>query len=371
MNNKKAESLERRGFLKTAAFAGAASLASSGYANAASDPNRRLRVGAMGVKDSFTSYGWSDIIDPEKPANSEKRGTFDTQLLNMDITHVWDVDFEAAKKYADRLGATAVKDYDGMVGKVDGIIFGGMNEVPWYKYLARPYLEAGIPMYLSRPFAYCMRDIDEILELAAKHNTPILCTAKDEHFHEVPALKSKLKDLGVIKLVHATGNANDFPMHFHIMFMMMQILGYDIKEASVITDGNKGNSYCQVTFLYNEWDGQPDFLCSIHGVYNREQFTINMFGERYTVTTNMVRSPEWRDRLLFQFAPLLIAIQRTFYGELFEPMDNIRKKTEIWLTAYYSHLERGGAPVEVGSLSPDWRAPYPVPDLIDESMFNK
>ncbi len=371
MHNNKAQSIERRDFLKTTAVAGAVALASPEYTKAASYPNRRLRIGAMGAKNSFTSYCWSDIIDPEKPANNESSGTFGTQFLNMDITHIWDVDFEAAKRYADRLGATAVKDYDGMVGKVDGLIFGGMDEVPWYKYLARPYLEAGTPMYLSRPFAYCMRDIDDILELAAKHNTPILCTAKYEHYNEAPALKSKLKDIGVIKLVHATGNSSDFPMHFHIMFMMMQILGYDIKEVSVLTDGIKRNTYCQVTFLYKGWEKQPDFLCSIHSVSNRDQFTINMFGQRHTITTNMVRSPEWRDSLLFRYAPQVIAMQRTFDGEMFEPLENIRKKTEIWLTGYYSHLERGGAPVEVGILPSDWRAPYPVPDLIDESMFKK
>ena len=83
----------------------------------------------------------------------------------------------------------------------------------------------------------------------------------------------------------------------------------------------------------------------------------------------MVRSPYWRDGLLFRYAPQVIAMQRTFEGEQFEPLDNIRKKTELWLTGYYSHLERGGAPVAFGSLPVNWQAPAPVPDWIDESMF--
>ena len=94
------------------------------------------------------------------------------------FSYCWDVKPEMAQKFAARMGGTAVKTYDGMVGKVDGILFGGLYEVPWHHKLARPYIEAGIPVYLSRPFAFSLRDIDDILELAAKHNTPIMATAK-------------------------------------------------------------------------------------------------------------------------------------------------------------------------------------------------
>ena len=75
----------------------------------------------------------------------------------MDITHVWDVNPEAAKKFGARMGAAVVDRYDDMVGKVDGVIFGGFYEVPWQHKLAQPYIEAGIPVYLSRPFAYRLK----------------------------------------------------------------------------------------------------------------------------------------------------------------------------------------------------------------------
>ena len=367
MTNDRPKKSGRRAFLKTAAVAGTASFAAQ--TARATTPARKLRIGAMGVKPSFISFSWSDLMETDKEPNSPRRGNFGTPFLNMDITHVWDIDPDTAQTYADRLDAVAVKSYDGMVGNIDGVIFGGMNEVPWFKHLTRPYLEAQIPCYLSRPFAYCLRDIDDILETAAKHNTPILCTAKFEHYNEVPALRAKLPDLGTIKLVHATGNSRDFPMHFHIMFMMMRILGYDVREVSVVTDGDRRNSYCQLTMLYNGPEGKPPFLCTVHGVDNRDQFTVTMFGEKHTVTTNMLRSPEWRDSLLFRYGPQVIAMQRTFEGELLEPYEDIRKKTELWLTAYYSWLEKGGAPVEVGSVPVDWRAPYPEPDWIDEGMF--
>lgn len=354
--------------MKTAAAAGAASFA-AGTAQAAPKARRPLRIGAMGVKPSFTSYSWSDLMNTGKAPNNPKRGGFDTTFLNMEITHVWDRDFSVAEEYANRLEAQAVKTYDGMVGDVDGVIFGGMNEVPWYKQLARPYLEAGTPIYFSRPFAYSMQDIDEILDLAAKHNTPILCTAKFEHYNEVPALRQKVEQMDTVKLVHATVNARDWPMHFHIMFMLMQVLGFDVREVSLVTDGIKRNSYCQYSMLYNGRDENNPFLCTVNSVTNKDHFEVTVYGDTYTVETNFLRSPDWRDMLLFRYAPQVIAMQRTFEGELFEPLDNIRKKTELFLTGYYSHLKRGGAPVNVGGLPAGWVAPYPEPGWIDESIF--
>jgi len=365
----------RRGFLKNAATAGAAALVGATASPAAAaipSPDRRLRIGIIGAGDySFTTYCWSDIIEPYKAANNEKRGTFGTQLLNMDITHVWDTKPEAAQKFAERMGATAVGAYDGMVGKVDGVIFGGLYEVPWQHRLARPYIEAGIPVYLSRPFAFCLRDIDEILECAAKNNTPILATAKFEHYNEAPALKDKLKSLGEIQCVLATTWTRDFPVHFHLQFMMLKILGYDVDTVALMTDDPMRNNYLQETYLYKGWDGQKPFLCSMQGAATKDSFQITIVGSENTTSASMVRSPHWQDSLLFRYAPQVIDMQRTFEGHLYEPLENIRKKTEIFLTAYYSHLERGGAPVKVGTVPVDWKAPSPMPGWIDESIFRK
>ena len=367
-NNRKSQG--RRNFLQSAAVAGAASLVTSTGAEAAMVSGRTLRVGVIGAGQySFMTYCWSDMIEPDKAPNNEKRGNFGTGFLNMDITHVWDTNPEAAQTFAARMDATAVKTYDGMVGNVDGVIFGGLYDVPWQCRLARPYIKAGIPVYLSRPFANSLRDIDDLLELAAKHDTPILATAKFEHYNEAPALKSKLGTLGEIQCVLATTWTRDFPVHFHLQFMMLKILGYDVETVSVITDDHMRNNYLQQTYLFKGWEGQKPFICSMHGAVTKDSFNITIVGKDNTTSAGMVRSPHWQDSLLFRYAPQVIEMQRTFEGNLYEPLDNIRKKTEIYLTGYYSHLERGGSPIKVGSVPVDWRVPPLKPDWIDESIF--
>ncbi len=356
--------------MKGAALAGAAAFAGQS-AKAAPAPTKRLKIGAIGVGTySFMTYCWSDIIEPWGAPNNEKRGNFGMPFLNMDITHCWDVNPEASKAFADRMDAVAVKNYDDMVGKVDGIIFGGFYEVPWQGKIAKPYIEAGIPVYLSRPFAYSLRDIDETLELAAKHDTAIMATAKFEHYNEAPALKKKLERIGQIRCVQCTCNTPDYPVHFHLQFMMLRILGYDVGKVSVIADDDMKSNYMQSTYVFNGGENQPPFACVMQGCRNDDSFTVRIFGSDGTAEASMVRSPEWKDSLLFRYAPQIIDMQRLFHSrENYEPLDNIRKKTAVFLAGYKSYHEHNGGTVDVASLSPDWHPPYPQAGWIDESMF--
>ncbi|KKL12130.1 hypothetical protein LCGC14_2538840, partial [marine sediment metagenome] len=76
---------------------------------------------------------------------------------------------EVAEELAKKYKCEAVKNYYDMVGKVDGMIFAGFNEVKWWPQLTKPYLEAGIPCFINRPFAYSMKDANTIIKTAKKH----------------------------------------------------------------------------------------------------------------------------------------------------------------------------------------------------------
>jgi hypothetical protein len=154
--------------------------------------------------------------------------------------------------------------------------------------------------------------------------------------------------------------------------MLLRIFGYDVEKVSVITDKDIGNSYLQETFVYKGWEGQKPFICSLQSVMNQDSFSIDIIGRDGRLSATMVRSPYWKDSLLVRYAPQVVDMQRTFESrQNWQPLDEVRKKTEIFLTGYFSHLERGGAPVKVGEVSPDWQAPPPKPDWIDQAMFKK
>ncbi len=363
----------RRGFMATSMAAGAATIM-TGRDAVAETPDtvqKKIRVGAMGVgQGSFTSYSWVDMIAATVPKPEGARHVnFGTPFLNMEITHVWDRDNKAAHTFADPLGATVVDRYDGMVGKVDALIQGGTYEAPWNHKLAKPYLEAGIPAYLSRPVANSLRAVDELLDTAAKHNTPLMTSDMGEHFYEIEPFKERMKNIGRINCAHGSVWARDFPMHFHMKYTMLRIFGYDVEEVSLLTDSIWRNTYLQETYIFKGWDDQPAFPCAIHGSPSRDFYSITIMGADETLHTERMFTPDWRDELLFNQSNQVIAMQRTFEGDQFQHLDIIRKKTEIFLAGFYSHAERGGAPVKVGTVPLNWEAPPLHPDWIDESIF--
>ena len=361
------DSSSRRSFLASGMALGATSIATGLSAEAAPQPSdRKLKIGVIGVgPQSFMPYSWSDIIEATKPGS--RRGHFGTPFLNMEITHVWDPDPQASQKFVDMVGGIEIaKKFDDMLGKIDGLIFADMGSVGYMKHLAKPYLESGVPTYLGRPIAYSLRDVDDMLESAAKQNTPIIATTKYEHYREVYSLRNKLKNVGQIFMVQAAANSNDFPMHFHIHMMMLQILGFDVQKVSLQTEGYRRSGYVHETYLYPGGEGQRPYMCTIDGSGIPDSFHIRIIGSNGIVESSMPRGyNSWEYDLLHRYAPQIIDMQRTFYGKNFEPYDTVRKKTEIFLTACYSSLERGGAPVDVGTVPVDWRANLPG---LDTSM---
>lgn len=354
----------RRSFLASlGAGVWANSLAVKSQAEAVKPYSRKIRVGALNVGE-YTFWGiWADILS--------RQGPFGSGLLNMEITHCWDVNPKLSHEFASKYGCIAVDRYDGMLGKVDAIGFGGLYEVPWQHRLAWPYVEAGVPTYLSRPFSYRLRDIDAILNLAAKHSTPLMATSVQEHYYQASYLKDRLSNVGVIKGVHGLCLTDEYPAHFHIQWFILRALGYEVEKVSVLTDDERKTSYLQDTMLFKGHEGQPPFLAALHGGSDTHHLYLKVTGDKGSETVTMDRSPDRRETLYYYFAPQLLDMQRTFEGDSYQPLDIIRKKTQTFLAGYYSHLERKGAFFPVDQVPMDWSPRHFRPGWLDESIFGK
>ena len=353
---------DRRTFLASTAAAMMAPLSATNVQGQPTESaGRKIRVGAFNVGE-YTFWGiWADILSPQ--------GAFGTNLLNMEVTHCWDVNPKLAEKFAAKYHCKAVTKYDAMVGKVDAIAFGGLYEVPWQHLLARPYVEAGIPTYLSRPFSYRLRDIDSILNLAAKYGTPLMATSCQEHYYQASYLNERLKHCGVIKAVHGICRSDEYPAHFHVQWFILKALGYDVLKASLLTDDERKATYLQETMLFGGDEGQPPFLATLHGVTGSHHLYLKVMGDQGAESITMDRSPDRKETLYAYFAPQLVDMQRTFEGNNYQSFDVIRKKTEVFLAGYYSHLEKRGQLVPVTSVPSDWSPRHFKPGWIDESIF--
>jgi predicted dehydrogenase len=360
----------RRDFIRSVAGAAAASAATPALAvGQAAQPAQTARaaqaasiepmkLGVFGL--DFTFWGiWADLLSPQ--------GRYlGTSALRMRPTHVWDKDAQKAQDFAKRWGCEVVDRYDGMVGKVDAVLNGDLHNVPWQHLLLRPYLEAGMPCFLQRHWADTLRHLDEMLDLAAKHSAPIMATVPFEHFPDVEALVGRMKSIGEIQGVFGTSEIADEP-HFHLPYMALKVLGYDVDWVSMTTDDVRRVGYLNINYGYPRTATRRPFVASLHGG-RPDAFSLSVVGAQGTVSASMPNSASYYTRFFDQ----LVDIQKTFEKKgQYQAPDVIRKKYLCLQTAYYSQLERNSAPVKVGSVPADWPLPAWRPGWYDGSEFKR
>jgi len=96
-------------------------------------------------------------------------------------------------KDMERLDVKLVDKPEEMIGKVDGMLIesqeGGAH---WAS--ARPFLEAGLPCYIDKPFTCSVADARKIIDLAAKKNVPIFSSSSLRYAPELVKFVAEKKD---------------------------------------------------------------------------------------------------------------------------------------------------------------------------------
>jgi hypothetical protein len=339
----------RREFLGAAA----AGLAAASVGAADIQP---MKVGVFGLDYSFWGI-WADLLSP-------KGKRVGTSLLRLQPAYVWDKDRNKARQFASTWGCEVVDRFDGMIGKVDAVVSGELTSVPWQHLLMRPYLQAGIPCFLQRHWSDTLVHMDEMLDLAAKHGAPLMATVPFEHYGAADEAVAQLRNAGEIQGAFATAHSTDEP-HFHLPHLMMKILGYDVESVSMNVDDVRKVGRLNVDYVYPATDGRRPFVVSMQGA-GPDVFRFSIIGQQSTVDARMPAAADYFTRFFGQ----LLDIQRSFERRtLYQPLDVVRRKFQCVQAAWYSRLERNGAPVKIGTVPADWPIPAWQPGAYDAADF--
>lgn len=388
----KNESTRRSFFGKIAlSGAGAAAVTSDAHAQTKTKlpSTNLLRIGTIAVgESSHMNYNiWAPMFNPEVPEAWPAGRT--TRML---ITHCWDKDPQTSQDFAKKYKCEAVKNYYDMVGKVDGMVFAGFNECKWWPKLVKPYLEACIPCFINRPFAYSMKDARYMVELSKKYNTPILCTDTHEYMQQVYVAKAKVEELlsqnRTIIGAHSTNPTTEYPAHgVHGLYYLLSTLGTDIESVGFQADGwlnqitptsKKLMTWGQLTFQYRGvkvegvGESKSPFIVSQLMAWPRADITLRLYHDLgwWDIAHEHTIGDGNFPRHFYMFFNSVLAMQRMFETRVMpQSHDYILKKTQVFLAAFKSHLEHNGALITVDTLPEDWEAPNPHPDWIDEKIF--
>ncbi|MFH1568228.1 MAG: Gfo/Idh/MocA family oxidoreductase [Gemmatimonadota bacterium] len=317
-----------------------------------------LRVGVLACHPYVHTRGiWGPIIDPA--AGGGVGGG--TRMTGMALTHVWDLDREAARDFAATFRGTQVVDhYWDMVGQVDGVILDDFHSCPHFKDLARPYLEAGIPMFINRPFALSLPEAREILDLAERHGTPIMSASTFEFAPEIESIQRAVAAAEPLCGYCAANSMSDYATHgIHGLFLAYACVGGGIRKVAYQSD-DWHNPNGIVTIEHEGRNGGAPFYGCVQQISGAWGW-IRVFGKSSFEETIHTGLPFW--------VPLVLEMQKLFetrrmpqtYAQLYE-------KTQLFLAGFKSHVECGGAPVALDQIG-EWRAPLLFPDPYPDGFF--
>lgn len=109
-----------------------------------------------------------------------------------------------AKTLGEECGVALVDKLEDLLGKVDGVLIES-NDGSIHLERARPFLEAGIPVFIDKPFALSVKDAEALANLAARKNLPIFSSSSLRFAPEVQDIVLRRDELGAPVAVHALG----------------------------------------------------------------------------------------------------------------------------------------------------------------------
>lgn len=151
-----------------------------------------MRIGIVGAENSHCTH-------IAKSLNIERA------VPGVEVTHVWGetADF-AAKAAQEGKIPTIVDEPPDMIGRIDGVML-DHRDGKYHLPAARPFVEAGIPVFVDKPFCTDLAEGIEFVEFARSKRVPVTS------FSTVPLQQSMLafydaaKQLGRLRAIVTAG----------------------------------------------------------------------------------------------------------------------------------------------------------------------
>ena len=345
----------RRNFLTQASVSLAAASHLAGQSRAPrGDP---FRIGCLNV------HNYSHLLPLWAPLMNPREAQKEIAFTGMRITHCWEIEPERSAEFAKMFRCEAVRNFDDMLGKVDGIVSGGYYNHPWNHILHQPYLEAGLPNLINRPFANSLAKARKMIDAAQKHKATILCPSAYEYTDATARARAWVANKKIL-CYDATNSFDEYPTHgVHGLYMIHRA----IVEA--------GNPMVSVAYQSKYWHAPPGVMTFEHRDKNGNPFmgTLHQIGAAWG--TLHIHTPDEYGGKQFDiqpgvgfpfdkteaWAPTIWAYQRmAMYNEMPQTFESLWDKTRAFMAGWRSVLD-GGKVVGLEDVPEEWEAPVALP----------
>ena len=331
-----------------------------------------VRVGVITGHGGHTSSIWGEKMNPT--------GDF-IRTTGMVLTHVWSVRPDFARGVEEKFqGVEAVGDPRDMIGHIDGMIIDDVTAISLYPVLARPFLEAGIPTFVNRPFATSLAKGREMVETAAQHGTALLSASTWEFSEGAGDLRAKAADLPDIKGYVAHNSMSDYYSHgLHGVWFVHAALRDEIQKGRGRVTG--------ASYLTPDWRTPNGLVVYEHESPNGPYYGalqlisgadgnayMRIFGSNNGDAEGKIPSRAGYFMYNTWNAAQLVIQEMFETGQSPQTGDDLMEKLTMFLLPFYSVLERDGALARREELE-NWELPRPSEPLMEDgkptdSAFN-
>ena len=204
-----------------------------------SDPGKqqkRIRIGIIGAENSHT-IGFGKMFN------------IDRKFPGVEVEYVWG-ETEAFARNAMEKGSipNMVTDPMQMMGKIDALIV-DHRHAKYHLEAATPFVKAGIPTFIDKPFCYRTEEGKEFLAMAREVGTPVTSYSSIAQSESTFDIKEQVESMSEISQVIRYGPVEldskyggVFFYGVHIVQPLLFMFGDDVEKVKISRDGKNGNA---------------------------------------------------------------------------------------------------------------------------------
>lgn len=195
-----------------------------------------LNLGIIGLSEgNGHPYSWAAIFNgynqelmedcgfPVIPRYLEQQKWPTSQISDANVTAIWTQDKELSEKVAQAsLIPNVVQRPTDMISSIDGLLLARDDAENHLKY-AKPFLEAGIPIYIDKPIALSREGLDALYDLEQYPGQIFTCSAL-RYSSELKLTFAGREKLGEIRHIIATTPKSWEKYAVHIIEPVLNLL---------------------------------------------------------------------------------------------------------------------------------------------------
>ncbi len=243
-----------------------------------------MKIGILGMSPGNAHpYSWSAIIngvfDGDEISRVGYPAVSDYLQANKDtlglpvaeVVYVWSQKREISESIARTTNILHIANRpEEMVGRVDAVIL-CRDDAENHVAMAKPFIDAGIPLFIDKPLCCTKKDLDYFAGETAKGRFIMSCSSM-RYAGECLSAKSELKSLGPLTLVTAVGKKDWIKYGVHMTEAVFSILD-DPRPVRVTNAGKENESIVTIEF-------ENGLLATVHLFMDiAPTFQVSLFGK--------------------------------------------------------------------------------------------